>query len=170
MSSLSLFHIEAELAQLVSLREEMSEAGEDTAAVDQQIAEYIAREIRKTDGIRSYLRHCDHMANGAKEEADRLTELANLWTARRDRLKAIVLRVMQDNGLTRLEGKTGTLLVRANPPRVEVQEDLDLLPMEYVRVVPEQRVPDKKAIAAALKAGEPVPGARLVNSERLEIR
>ena len=169
-SDLTLYNIESELAQLVSLREEMAESGEDTAAVDQQIAEYAAREITKVDGIRAYLRHCDFMEDGAKAEAHRLQELASLWAARKARLGAIVLRVMQDNGLTRLEGRTGTLAVRANPPKVEVQEDLDLLPVEYVRVVPETRQPDKKAIAAAVKAGEAVPGARLVTRERLEIR
>ena len=46
--------------------------------------------------------------------------------------------------------------------------DVDVLPPEYVRVVPARREPDKIALAKALKAGANVPGAELVPGESLD--
>ena len=50
--------------------------------------------------------------------------------------------------------------MRASPPRVEIMDSAELPPQYLTQPAP---VPDKRAIAAALKAGEAVPGAAMAN-------
>lgn len=89
----------------------------------------------------------------------------------------------QNSVLRRLNGRTSELKLCKSPASVEVTDE-SLLPDELVTitatmplsewrdvevVLPEgtactfQAHPDKRAIAAELKRGEPVPGARLIN-------
>lgn len=65
--------------------------------------------------------------------------------------------------------RTFRVRVRMNPEAVELDGSLPELPAAYIRekVI---REPDKAAILAALKAGQEVPGARLVRRTRLEIK
>ncbi len=112
--SQSLFQLEHELVELMALREEMAEAGEDVAACDQQIQEYVQKTIRKVDNVRSYLRHCEVMGHAAEVESHRLDQLAKLWGNRRDRLKDICRGVMEHFGIKRIEGQTGSLSLKGN--------------------------------------------------------
>ncbi len=112
--SQSLFQLEHELVELMALREEMAEAGEDVTACDQQIQEYAKRELRKVDGIRQYLRHAQIMEEAAKAEAARLEVLARRWKAKGEWLKGICQGVMEHFGIKRIEGQTGSLSLRGN--------------------------------------------------------
>lgn len=64
--------------------------------------------------------------------------------------------------------RTFRVRIRVNPEAVELDEGVEL-PAEFVRekIV---READKTAIMAAIKAGQEVPGARLVRRTRLEIK
>ncbi len=112
--SQSLFQLEHELVELMALREEMAEAGEDVTACDQQIQEYAKRELRKVDGIRQYLRHAQIMEEAAKAEAARLEVLARRWKAKGEWLKGVCQGVMEHFGIKRIEGQTGSLSLRGN--------------------------------------------------------
>jgi hypothetical protein len=62
-----------------------------------------------------------------------------------------------------------SLAIRKNPPHIVI-DDQSALPSAYLNCPPPPPpVPDKKAIAAALKAGEQVPGAHSEQSVRLDI-
>jgi hypothetical protein len=62
-----------------------------------------------------------------------------------------------------------SLAVKKNPPAVVIDREADL-PQEYlVYREPPPPAPDKKAIAASLKAGITVPGAHCEQGVRLEI-
>jgi len=92
-------------------------------------------EVRKVDGIRRYWRLCDQMEAAAKFEAETQRNRAQMWDARRARLKALVYDVMTAFHLKKLEGQTGTLSMKGNGGRqaVEIQNP-DLVPSEYMRV------------------------------------
>ena len=77
---------------------------------------------------------------------------------------------MQDTGIKRIECPQFVMAVKASPPAVDVF-DAAQVPAEFMRQ-PElpPAAPDKVAIRDALKAGQDVPGARLVTGQRLEIR
>jgi hypothetical protein len=79
---------------------------------------------------------------------------------------------MEFAGIERIECPLFLLTVKKNPPAVEVLEETQVPAAFWVTPppkVPEARI-DKKAIAAALKAGQDVPGARLVQHTRLEVK
>lgn len=187
--SLSLFQLEAELVELMAFRESEDLTPDERDACDAQITEYLKREIRKVDGIRSYLRHCEVMAAAAKDESERQATRARMWANRADRLKAVCQAVMETFKVKRLEGNTGALALKGNgglAPLVVYDESLvpDELCEYHIRVsssmwaailraCPALSAPDlsatdfaverlvvKKAVREALAAGD-VAGARL---------
>lgn len=73
--------------------------------------------------------------------------------------KAMMQRLMDASGLLKLSLPEATLSIRQGSQSVEVTDER-VLPQGYF-----VRTPDKTAIKAALKAGEPLPGAKLVTGE-----
>ncbi len=194
-TSMSLFHIEQQLADLLALREEMAAAGEDTAACDIEIAEYVRKEVVKVDSVRGYLRHCQVIATEARAEAKRLLDWADSWENRAAYLKGIAQDAMTILGKKRLDGKHGYLLLKGNGGKqaVEVTEP-SLIPdwfvgvraamtlQEWKQLLIEARVsveendysveqfPRKDLIGKALESG-PVAGARLMpRGEHIEVK
>lgn len=110
---LTLFDIESGISGLVNERDEC-ETDAEREQVDQAIAAYIAAEITKVDGIRSYMLHCQIMSAAAQEEAERQRVRAKQWEARAANLKAMCLRVLQSAGKKKVEGRTGALMVKGN--------------------------------------------------------
>jgi len=86
-------------------------------------------------------------------------------------LRAYLLDNMQRADIDKIECPLFSISIRKNPPSVEIIDQLSL-PSKFM-VTPEPKppvaAPDKKAIAAALKAGENVPGARMIQGVRLNI-
>jgi hypothetical protein len=83
-------------------------------------------------------------------------------------LRSYLLDNMQRAQIERIDCPLFSITVRKNPASVDVFDPLSL-PGEYM-VTPEPKPhADKKAIAAAIKAGVDVPGAKLVQGMRLNI-
>ncbi len=113
--SQSLFQLEHELVELMALREEMAEAGEDVTACDQQIAEYInVREPAKADSCGAHIRHGRMVAAAARAEAARLNAIADQWEKREEYLKERWKFAMEQFDIKRIEGKNTKLLLRGN--------------------------------------------------------
>jgi hypothetical protein len=78
---------------------------------------------------------------------------------------------MENAGVQRIDCQLFCLSLKKNPPSVEVLDEKQI-PANYW-TTPEPKPPepriDKKAIAAAIKAGTEVPGAKLNQGVRLEI-
>lgn len=84
-------------------------------------------------------------------------------------LRTYLLCSMQVAGVQKLEGPYLRLSVKNNSAAVDVF-DAAQIPAAYMRQPePPPPVPDKDAIAAELKQGRDVPGARLTQSQRLDI-
>lgn len=190
----SLFQIETQLAELIEYRDTEDLTPEERAVVDQQIAEYVKREISKVDSVRAYIRHCEITATAAEEEAERIHDYAQTWKRRGERLKDLCKDLMSTLGKKRLEGKTGYLLLKGNGGKQALEiYDVPLIPEEYKIVVMEMNAaeynrlwdrmvaagfaPEMKAIeidkaklAKALESGH-VPGARLKpRGEHVEVK
>jgi hypothetical protein len=101
----------------------------------------------------------------AKEAADR----AKAIEARAARLRDYLQRCMEATGIQKIEGP-GVALSFRKSTAVAIDEPA-LIPAEYMRTPePPPAAPDKASIAAALKAGKDVPGARLEQRQTLQIR
>lgn len=101
-------------------------------------------------------------------EIDRLQMLKAERKSRAQRLHDAVKRYMEMVGTSEIVTDLYTVKVRKNPPKVEITDEL-VIHKEYKREVIEYKV-DKKAIGEALKAGVAVEGARLVQTNRLEVK
>jgi hypothetical protein len=127
----SLWDIETSLHSLVNTWQEAS-GPEEILQAEQEIKEWIEREIKKVSGIRSYLKFCAQMAAAAQAEMRVQAERMKLWEAREDRLKAFVMAVMENSGTKKLEGETGSLSIRKNGGREPLAvTDEALIPEEY---------------------------------------
>lgn len=159
--------------QYMALAEKLSDGDFDAATIADTIeASGITDEIaEKAQGL-------EYVARGA--EAHNLAidaEIARLQALKQHRMKVAaglrgyLLDNMQHMGIERIDCPMFSISIRKNPPAVEIFDQLSL-PSQFM-VVPEPKppvaAPDKKAIAAAIKAGQDVPGAKLVQGVRLNV-
>ena len=105
-------------------------------------------------------------------EIARLTALK----ASRERVAAGLRKYLLDNmlrtGISKISCPLFAISIQNNPPAVDVFDPLSL-PVFFMRTPepkPPVAAPDKTAIKAALLAGIDVPGAKLVQSQRLVIK
>lgn len=122
------------------------------------VARIVVREIIETQAT----------AGALKDVATGYTERRTRLEARGDRLRAALLRFMQDIDARSLPLPEATLTVSAGQPRLIGEPDADMLPDEYVKT---KREADKAAIRQALVDGLAVHGMALSNAEpRLTMR
>lgn len=134
--NLNIFKIESELAELMEYRDTEDLTPEERQAVDNQIAEYVSRELTKVDNLRAYMRHCEvkaaqarAAADIAKEEFSQQMKRAGSWETRLDYLKGCCLAAMGILKKKRLEGRSGYLLCKGNGgPQMLTVYDVQLLP------------------------------------------
>ena len=159
--------------QYLALAEKLSDGDFDAATIADTIeASGITDEIaEKAQGL-------EYVARGA--EAHNLAidaEIARLQALKQHRMKVAaglrgyLLDNMQRMQIESIDCPMFSISIRKNPPAVEIFDQLSL-PAQFM-VVPEPKppvaAPDKKAIAAAIKAGQEVPGAKLVQGVRLNV-
>ncbi len=197
----TLFVIESALSDLMETRQEINDEicltpadldarADALRAVDAAIVEYVTTEVRKADNIARYVRSCEEHAEACKREAERLKHNEQVWTERKDRIKALVLQIMRDCDKKKIEGATYMLKRQANggvQPVEVVQPELVPEEFSFVRWSIPARLarilvnnwsekqfledfnrlgdcpfePDRQKIRVALERGEGVPGCRL---------
>lgn len=136
-------------------------------AMNEYLDMLAGQEANKVDAFAGFIREQAARAEFLKTEAQRIAAKGRAIERRLDGLKTHYLHIMQAHGLSRVAGATYTLSTRKSS-RVDVP-DVAALPDAY-KVTKTEVSPDRKAIAAALKAGEAVPGASLVEGVSLQIR
>lgn len=140
-------------------------------AIAEQLVDAIGGTRGKVDRTCCVLAMFEHLEAAAKAEEDRLAKRAAYFHRQRERLEKYVLGIMASAELPRIDGETASLQRKLNPPGVVI-DDANAIPWEFMRLPeappPPDAVPDKKAIAAALKADPAsVPGCRLNQTARL---
>jgi hypothetical protein len=131
-----------------------------------------------TDELATKAQGIEYVARGAEAHNAAIdAEIARLQALKAQRmrvaagLRKYLLENMQRAGIERIDCPLFSISIRKNPPAVEIF-DAPSIPAEYM-VMPEPKppvpAPDKKAIAADIKAGKDVPGARLTQSMRLAV-
>ena len=116
-----------------------------------------------------YARDLQATAAAIKEAEEQMAKRRRAMENRAKHLLEYVQGCMETAEVQRIECPHFRIAIQAKPPSVDVYEP-GLLPVEYMRTPePPPPAPDKTAIAAAIKAGKEVPGARLVQGTRLAI-
>ena len=124
----------------------------------------------KAQNVVMFARNLEATAAAIKEAETAMAARRKAIEHRAASLRRYALSAMQVAGVQSIECPYFKLSVRKNPTAVEVF-DAAQIPAQFMRT-PESPppAPDKKAITEAIKAGQEVPGARLVSGERLEVR
>lgn len=123
----------------------------------------------KAQNVVFFARDLQATANAIKDAEEQMAKRRKAIENRAKHLLEYVHGCMETAQVQRIECPHFRLAIQAKPPSVDVYEP-GLIPEQYMRA-PEAPppAPDKTAIAQAIKAGEEVPGARLVHGTRLAI-
>ena len=170
MTNLSLYKL---TDQYLQLAHQLADSDFDITTIEDTI-----ESTGITDDIATKCQSIEFVARGA--ESHNLTidaEITRLQALKAHRSKVAqglrdYIKVnMQRLEIERIECPLFQISIRNNPPAVDIFDPLSLPPEYMVLPVPKPPVaaPDKKAIAASIKAGVEVPGARLVHGTRLVI-
>jgi Siphovirus Gp157 len=171
---MSLWENVADVESIADLIDALDRRDELTPELAEQLQHALIKAIAgtkaKVDRCASVLCTFEMAEASARAEAARLTKRADRFERQREHLEANVLAVLSASQLDKLEGETSTLSRRKNPPKVVIDCEA-AVPFEFM-AFPEQPpppppVPDRKLIAAALKAKRAVGGCRLEQGVRL---
>lgn len=157
IKSVTMFELAEEFRELAARLYDTDQ--EEQAIIDTlEGAQYPMEQ--KAKAISFVLRAAQIDIDAHAAELKRLDDRKTALEAHKDRLMAYVHAAMMKADIKKLPAGSYTFTSKKNPPKVEIT-DQAALPVQFLSF-PEipPPTPDKKAIAAALKAGEPVPGAR----------
>lgn len=129
-----------------------------------------------TPAIAERLEACAAVVARFEAEAESNDALAKQYHAKSvargkeaERLRAYMLEQMQRAGIPKTRGASHTVWI-AKSTSVAVTCAPEALPAHYRRLVPATIAPDKKALKAALDAGETIAGVELETTERVQFR
>lgn len=124
----------------------------------------------KCTNVGFVIRNMEALAAQINEAEQAMAARRKALESRAEHVREYLLRNMQACQISKIESPYLTLSVLTNPPKVVI-DDPEQVPDEYWRQPP---VPlpelDKKAIAAAIKAGQTVAGAHIESGVRLSIK
>jgi hypothetical protein len=160
--------------QYMELAEKLADGDFDAQTIADTIeASGISDELAvKAQGIEFVARGAEAHHAAIDAEIARLAALKAHRQKVADGLRNYLKDNMERAGIEKIECPLFKLTIRKNPPSVEVL-DTAALPAEFWRTPepnPPVAAPDKTAIKAALTAGVTVPGARLAQGTRLEVK
>ena len=164
------------MAKLYELAETYNTISEllDDPAIDQDTVTTALATIEgdiaaKGQNIAVIIQSMDGDISTIEKEIKRLTDRCHTIKNRRDWLKGYIEDNMERINLTKIKTSTFTISLQNNPPSVAITDE-KAIPAKYLTVIPQTTVPNKKDIAAAIKAGESVPGAELRRGKSIRIR
>ena len=167
MSALALYEISAQyLADLNKLNE--LELDEQTFL---DTLEGLSGELeQKAINVAMYIKNLEVSADAIKQAEKAMADRRKSIEAKQDKIRKYLLENMLKTGITKIECPHFVLSVRKNPASVDVLMQ-DQIPDEYFDI-PDPLPPtlNKKRLAEDLKAGVLIEGARLTQSNSLQIK
>lgn len=168
MTTPSLYQLTAEYRALIATLSDLdidAKTARDTiesTGLQESIAERVQARMFAARSIRA-------SKDAVTAEIKRLTALEKHKERMASTIEDSTLHMLQGADLSVVECPLMIVRVRSNPASVEIT-DADALPAQYLRTPePPPPAPDKTAIKEALAHGTDVPGARLVQKQRLAV-
>lgn len=119
--------------------------------------------------IGRWVRNLEAEATGIKSEEERLYKKRKAMENRAASLKEFVRQAMIAVDKRKVSDGVITWGIQNNPARVELKPDAEI-PHEWCTHNPETWVPDKNLIGQALKGGNALPFAELVQEQGVRLR
>ena len=124
----------------------------------------------KVESYGYVIKNMESFVESIKAEEDRIAKRRKIYESRVGHIKEWLKTNMIACGITKIECPAFTIAVKQNPPSVVIDMESQI-PEGYMRLPePLPWVANKKLIAEAIKAGMDVPGCRLVQTQRVEIK
>lgn len=124
----------------------------------------------KATNVAAFARNLEASAEAIKGAEAAMAARRKAIENRASRIREYLKLNMERTGILKIECPQFALSIKKNPPAVHVEAP-ELVPAEYMKTPPPPPpVLDKKAVGEALKAGKDVPGCRLEQGTRLDIR
>jgi len=123
----------------------------------------------KAQGVEMVARAAVQYVPMIEMEIERLKALKAQREAVAQGLRDYLKRNMEAMGIDKIECPFFKITIAKNPAAVDIFDPLSLPAVYMVVPEPKPAMPDKKAIAAAIKAGQEVPGARMTQGTRLKV-
>lgn len=162
------------LFQLATEYKAAAERLHDLDLPDEVIAdtlEGMAGEIQvKSQQVAYVIRNCEALAAQMKQAEEAIAARRKAVENRAARIRNYLLSNMEGCGISAIECPEFKISLRQNPPVVVIDAEGQIPRDLLVYPEPPAPRPDKKAIAARIKAGETVPGVHLESGTRLEIK
>ncbi len=163
MTAITLFDLAQQVRDSVILSDpETGEISESYAAT---------RELFQRKGVACVAYAKEESANleAAEHMLKQMQDKLKARQARLDRFKSYIADGMKFAGITKIKDEFGTFGATLYPERDEsVVLDADATFPPELCIDPKPPGPSKAKIKAAIKAGEPVAGAHIVRSDRLQ--
>lgn len=172
MANMSLFDISLEYHALADLIESDLEVNEETGEIVdntnelKQLFENLQMSFEeKLDNSQRYIMTLKSEENILAEEIKRLQAKKSSVKNKQDRIKSMILNSLQTSKQSKFKTPFNNFIIKETEA-VEVLDN-DLLARTYLRIKFEA---DKVKIKSALKSGDEVEGAKLVNNTSLVIK
>lgn len=143
------------------------ETEEDCNALNELLGEVQGRFEEKAKRVALYRQEILVTANAISIEEDRLHNRRVALENKANALKDYLAREMELIGQNRIDTDLVTIMFQNNPPSVKV---LDEKAIPSVYWTPQEPKLNKKAVLDAIKDGEQVPGAEMVQGKSLRIK
>jgi hypothetical protein len=124
----------------------------------------------KAQNVVAFSRHLDKLAEAIKEAETDMARRRKAIEVRAEGVRNYVLDAMRIAGIQKIECPWFSLSITKNPPAVEIDDERMVPEVYRVTPPPPPKQIDKAAIKKALLDGVDVPGARLRQGVRLNIK
>ena len=153
-----------EMSKQVAAAKSLLATCRDVIGDDEQcLVDMIGGETSLNEAIASAVDRLGELASfedGLTAYAKKVKERAERFADQQDRIRSAISHAMAEVGLKKLEIAGATLSLRPSPGKVMITSEAEIPTQYFTEPAPK---PDLRAIGHALKAGESVPGAMLLN-------
>lgn len=161
------------LYQLASEYREAADRLNDLDLPDEVIAdtlEGLAGAVEsKSTNVAFVIRNLEGWVEQIKAAETEMAKRRKAIENRAARLRDYLLTNMERCGIRKIESPYFVLSIKNNPGSVEIIDE-SAIPPDYIREIPAKHEPDKALIKKAINDGFDVPGCRINQSSRVEIK
>lgn len=127
--------------------------------------------MHKSANVAAYILNCESDAAQAKTAINRIKAIQDSYERKAEKLREYLAENMKASGITEIKADDRSFVVKLYPDRDEsVELDADVVFPPELCNEPKPPTPSKSKIKAAILAGDPVAGARIVRKDRLTIK
>ncbi|MDB5840605.1 MAG: siphovirus family protein [Herminiimonas sp.] len=156
-------------AQYRQLAEQLAERQDDPRVISDTLESLSEPLDEQLENLAKMVRNIEAADSGVVQTMSNLEARHAALQRAAERGRHMILEVMRTAGRERASTALFSLAIKRNPPHVVIDRQTELPPTYLTYHEPPPPTPNRKAIAAALKAGMPVPGAHAEQGVRLEI-